>query len=264
MEHLSAHDAIRRAYEDLGALADRERVEEYRLGRTADVLIREAGGYEGKRVLELGSSVGVHAIAASLLGAKTVVGVDKFVFPDTCDSPFRLSVEALKTAQTIWARHRIDIQPHDLAERLPYADGSFDLVVCNAVIEHCHGIHKQLFAEVHRVLAPGGRFVFTTPNLAMLLKRVRFFLGKSPLWDLKDYFESGHDFTGHVREFTVEECKQMLTWSGMEPVYVKAQTGYWKRSWLMNPRKWRKVMFAMVSRLSSQWGDLIYAVGRKP
>lgn len=41
---------------------------------------------------------------------------------------------------------------------LPFADGSFDYVVSTDVIGHISDAHKdQLFAEIHRVLKPGGR-----------------------------------------------------------------------------------------------------------
>jgi SAM-dependent methyltransferase len=51
-----------------------------------------------------------------------------------------------------------------VGEYLPFASGSFDLVVCVWVLEHL----KQpltVFKEVGRVLRPGGHFVFLTPNL---------------------------------------------------------------------------------------------------
>ncbi|MBO0841427.1 MAG: class I SAM-dependent methyltransferase, partial [Sciscionella sp.] len=43
--------------------------------------------------------------------------------------------------------------------RLPYADASFDLVVGHAVLDHIPDL-DQAFAEIMRVLKPGGRFVF--------------------------------------------------------------------------------------------------------
>ena len=50
------------------------------------------------------------------------------------------------------------------AERLPLSDASFDLVTANMVLEHVE--HPDaLFREVSRVLRPGGRFLFHTPNL---------------------------------------------------------------------------------------------------
>jgi SAM-dependent methyltransferase len=51
-----------------------------------------------------------------------------------------------------------------VAETLPYADGAFDLICCSWVLEHLADPGRA-FAEVARVLTPGGRFVFLTPNL---------------------------------------------------------------------------------------------------
>jgi len=48
--------------------------------------------------------------------------------------------------------------------RLPFCDDSFDLVTANMVLEHLEE-PDAVFAEVTRVLAPGGHFVFVTPNV---------------------------------------------------------------------------------------------------
>jgi ubiquinone/menaquinone biosynthesis C-methylase UbiE len=45
------------------------------------------------------------------------------------------------------------------AERIPYDDATFDLVVGHAVLHHIPDV-EQTFREVLRVLKPGGRFVF--------------------------------------------------------------------------------------------------------
>ncbi len=45
------------------------------------------------------------------------------------------------------------------AEALPFADGSFDLVLGHAVLHHLPNL-RRAFAEFHRVLRPGGRIVF--------------------------------------------------------------------------------------------------------
>jgi SAM-dependent methyltransferase len=45
------------------------------------------------------------------------------------------------------------------AEKLPFADGSFDAVI-NVEASHLYDDHAQFFAEVRRVLAPGGRFLY--------------------------------------------------------------------------------------------------------
>jgi len=48
-------------------------------------------------------------------------------------------------------------------DRLPFPDGSFDVCVSDFVLEHVAD-PKTHFAEVQRVLKPGGVYVFRTPN----------------------------------------------------------------------------------------------------
>lgn len=50
-----------------------------------------------------------------------------------------------------------------LAGELPFRDGSFDLVVSAWVVEHLDD-PEGAFREIHRVLRPGGKVVFLTPN----------------------------------------------------------------------------------------------------
>jgi SAM-dependent methyltransferase len=51
------------------------------------------------------------------------------------------------------------------ATAIPYADNSFDAVVANNVLEHLAS-PRPVFREIARVLRPGGRFHFKTPNRA--------------------------------------------------------------------------------------------------
>jgi len=46
------------------------------------------------------------------------------------------------------------------AERLPFPDARFDAVV-NVESSHCYGHVEKFFAEAHRVLRPGGWFLYT-------------------------------------------------------------------------------------------------------
>jgi SAM-dependent methyltransferase len=71
------------------------------------------------------------------------------------------------------------------AEALPFADGSFDLVLGHAVLHHLPDLERA-FREFHRVLRPGGRIVFAGEpsrfgdRLAAVPKRGALALG--PVW----------------------------------------------------------------------------------
>jgi SAM-dependent methyltransferase len=58
---------------------------------------------------------------------------------------------------------------------LPHAAGSFDCALCLDVLEHLSGSDQpKAFAELWRVLTPGGELLMTVPNLAHLQSRVQF------------------------------------------------------------------------------------------
>jgi len=54
--------------------------------------------------------------------------------------------------------------PSEDLTRLSYPDGAFDLVVTSETLEHVPRLDAAL-AEIRRVLAPGGRHIFTVPLL---------------------------------------------------------------------------------------------------
>lgn len=72
----------------------------------------------------------------------------------------------------------------DLAEPLPWADASFDVIVCLETLEHLPGPRHTL-REFARVLRPGGRLVISTPNVQSLLSRIKFLL-----WGTLDFFDT--------------------------------------------------------------------------
>jgi SAM-dependent methyltransferase len=58
---------------------------------------------------------------------------------------------------------------HASVTRLPFADGTFDVVVFSEVIEHLRdGDKRRAVEEVHRVLKPRGLLVFTAPYAGLL------------------------------------------------------------------------------------------------
>jgi SAM-dependent methyltransferase len=60
---------------------------------------------------------------------------------------------------------------------LPFADASFDRVLCLDVLEHLtFADQPRALAELFRVVRPGGELLVTVPNLAHLQSRVHFLL----------------------------------------------------------------------------------------
>lgn len=66
---------------------------------------------------------------------------------------------------------------------LPFADASFDLVICQEGIEHMPN-QLHLFQELNRVLRPGGRAIITTPNYSNLRTRLSYLLLESEAYKL--------------------------------------------------------------------------------
>ncbi len=62
-----------------------------------------------------------------------------------------------------WVRQRVRISRLDVTA-MPFADDTFDLVICNHVIEHVPAWEK-LAKELHRVVRPSGLVYVATPNI---------------------------------------------------------------------------------------------------
>lgn len=108
------------------------------------------GGWRGRDALDLGCAGGFMADALARRGAR-VTGIDP-------------AARAVAAATAHAAREGHDIR-YDVGvgEALPYADASFDVVVCVDVLEHVADL-AAVMAETARVLRPGGLFLFDTIN----------------------------------------------------------------------------------------------------
>ncbi|MBD0337838.1 MAG: methyltransferase domain-containing protein [Thermoleophilia bacterium] len=101
----------------------------------------------GERVLDLGCGAGTDSLVASQMvgpGGR-VTGIDM--------TPQMLA-KARAAADAMGAEN-VEFVEAD-AERLPFADASFDVVVSNGVIDLVPD-KDAVFAELYRVLVPGGR-----------------------------------------------------------------------------------------------------------
>jgi len=101
----------------------------------------------GEAVLDLGSGSGTDVFCAAVQVGRSgrVVGVD--FTPEQIAKATRLR-DSAGVEQLSFAAARID--------ELPFADGSFDAVISNGVI-NLAVVKSRVFAEAARVLRPGGR-----------------------------------------------------------------------------------------------------------
>jgi SAM-dependent methyltransferase len=101
----------------------------------------------GERVLDLGSGAGTDSlVAAQMVGPDgSVTGID--MTPDMLERARRASRE-------MGVAHVRFVEGE--AERLPFEDASFDVVISNGVVDLIPD-KDAVFAELHRVLEPAGR-----------------------------------------------------------------------------------------------------------
>ena len=101
----------------------------------------------GKRVLDIGSGAGLDSLIAALqVGPEgSVTGID--MTPEMIENARRGAAELGLTNVTFVEGE---------AERLPFDDSSFDVVISNGVIDLVPD-KDAVFGEIYRVLVPGGR-----------------------------------------------------------------------------------------------------------
>ena len=140
------HDWEAGTYDEKWSISFDQRCIDYARDRFAHVA--GAAGWPYARSLELGCGTGFFTLNLKLAGV-----VDEAHVTDL--SPGMVDV-ARRNARGLG--FEIDGRVAD-AERLPYDDDAFDLVIGHAVLHHIPDLDAA-FAEILRVLRPGGRFVF--------------------------------------------------------------------------------------------------------
>ncbi len=163
----------------------------------------------GELLLDAGCGEGRHCYGALEKGAR-VIGLD------LDPAGLRAAVGGLRSRARELSSMGEMLQGNTF--QLPFADASFDAIICSEVMEHVHD-YRAAAAELARVTRPGGRVAVTIPTATSehLYLRVG-----------DDYFES---LGGHIRIFRPRQLADGLARAGLHTVGVgfahALHTPYW-------------------------------------
>jgi methionine biosynthesis protein MetW len=208
--------------------------------RRQSLMVRHV--HAGDQVLQVDCGPGVLAARLAQMGAN-VVGTD-------------LSGEALRRARA----RGISVQQVDLdRDPLPFAAGSFDVVLSDSQIEHRVDYDRYL-DECARVLGTGGRLILCVPNVAHW--RVRWWLlrGHFP------YVEHTPTDWLHLRFFTLYELRQLLSERRLTIEHVDGSSSLWVRGlypdWLRR-RRLSRLYEWLTHRWPTLWARDLIVVSRR-
>src|SRR3954468_17141140 len=180
------------------------------------------------RAVEIGAGTGYFSLnlaRAGLVGELTCTDISQGMLDELAGTAGRLGV----SVETVCTD----------AERLPFADDSFDLVFGHAILHHIPDLDTA-FSEFHRILRPGGRIAFCGEpshhgdRLAALPKRAA--MAAAPYWrrlrgvgprvdgfDDVEAVEHGLEHVVDVHAFTPDELEGVASRAGFEAVRVSGE-----------------------------------------
>jgi len=154
--------------------------------------------------------------------------------------------------------HNLDIVNDDISKELP--KNYYDFISCEAVIEHLCGSPVKLLENAKKLLKPNGIIIVVVPNVAHLVKRIKFLLrGTPPFPPIEVLLASKYPFTGHNREYNVKELKYLLNQViGFEE--LKIQLFNLNDS---NRKSWKLKIIDFLSLFNENFRDSIWYAGKR-
>ena len=107
-------------------------------------------------------------------------------------------------------------------EVFPFADNTYDLVLCCEILEHLLINPSHMLYEAHRVLRPGGHILVTTPNV----------LRWDNLWSIirgsnvYDRYHGNGIYGRHNREYSPGEVSELLEANGYQVERLETRNVY--------------------------------------
>ncbi len=102
----------------------------------------------------------------------------------------------------------------NLDEDWPWPDGAFDVAIAMMVFEHLFDPFHT-FAELARILAPGGQAFVNLPNVASLRCRLQLLAGRMPVTSTVDWFQRREWDGGHLHLFTIDLVRRVAELNGL-------------------------------------------------
>jgi len=173
----------------------------------------------GDVVLDLGCGEGRHVISTYVEGTSVVsIGVD-LSLKDLCTTRSRFA-----DFSAVHDNNKHFALSVASALRLPFADHSFDKIICSEVLEHIAD-YQQALTEIYRVLKPQGLLAVSVPR----------YWPEKICWWLSDEYHANEG--GHLRIFRASALRQDVERFGMH---------FLRRHWahaLHAPFWWLKCLF---------------------
>jgi len=183
------------AYFDDPLLAAAKRYHDSDEWREIAALLRERTG----KALDVGAGRGIASYALARDG-----------FLVTALEPDSSAIVGSAAIRSLAAATALPIEVvEELSERLPFADGEFDVVFARAVLHHTSDLDRAC-AEMFRVLRPGGVFVAVREHVISRESDLQAFLDDHPL----------HHLYGGEHAFLLDRYLRALGSAGFKPVKV--------------------------------------------
>ena len=152
-------------------------------------------------------------------------------FPEWMPGWMETQQALVDVCESVTGVDAVDHRPHSCGitkfaadiEQLPFADESFSLVTANMVVEHVANPERVL-REVFRVLAPGGQFLFHTPNAKYFEVAIARRIPSGVTAAVASLLDGrAHDdiFPTHYRLNTADQIKALARSCGLETKSLK-------------------------------------------
>jgi len=163
--------------------------------------------------------------------------------------------------------------PTSTAEhRLPFADASFDTVLCWETMEHFNFNPVKFVREILRVLRPGGSAHITVPNRASLQNIFRLISGRAEreaigcYYQFEDYLSAGKKaFYGfHWREYSAVELELLFSRAGFVVRDHGTFVGFQAHSNVSLTRSAVRRAYVQFARIFPRYGTHVHLTGNRP